>query len=187
MNRRLKTYLCLIPFLVQLIVTIIVVILAQVIVPLAVWFLPIRWRYSKRQELRGAFIDVFPSFLWLFGNEEDGVSGPYTSTSRSTQRWIAKMWNKPLWYRRISWTAWRNPVSNERWLYKPLTNYPDDMIFWSNSTLLIYRYGWRLGISAFFWRCHLILGPKIFIPRASKPLDRWCGFKIQFRRARQNQ
>lgn len=179
MNRRLKTYLCLIPFVLQLIVTIIGVILAQVIVPLAVWFLPIRWRYSRANRVR---IDVFPRFLWLFGNEEDGVSGPYTSTSRSTQRWIAKMWNKPLWYRRISWSAWRNPMANERWLYAPLPDSVDDSIWYPTSDFFLYRYGWRVGMTFWIRNSKFILGPKFFFPPENKPLDRWCGFKIQRRR-----
>lgn len=61
-----------------------------------------------------------PRWTFLWNNNEDGINGPHTSNSESTRRWIKRAEFWPFWRRVMSWSAWRNPVANERFLWRPI-------------------------------------------------------------------
>ena len=69
----------------------------------------------------------------LWGNREDGVTGPTVSRSTSTQRWIEKTRNWPRWRKIISWCAWRNPVGNLRWSWMGMKLDREEMEWVGNS------------------------------------------------------
>lgn len=76
--------------------------LGYVLVPLAILF-----RQQQTSYVTGEPIVNAPGWLWLYGNDEDGLDPPWYQTANPT-------WSP--WLRMWVWAAWRNPVNNLRFI-----------------------------------------------------------------------
>lgn len=150
-----------------------------------------------------------PRWLRIWGNDEDGVDGPYLITPRtapSLRRWIERMQGKSLRVRIVSWSANRNPAANLRfsrwgvylepermeWIGNsrhPWQDYKADLGIEGFTPLRTYwcwgRQGWRSGL----WiirtrrsdprRYFLIRVGWRIFPSPLREIDRWTGFALQ--------
>ena len=107
----------------------------------------------ESQEYPGRKVMVWPSWAWLFGNEEDSIDG---SANGFWPKQIVGSW---AWYWQIiRWSAWRNSVGNARWTRLfGVTVDPDDIVLVSwpaekiDSDALkegpyVVRQGWRYEV-----------------------------------------
>lgn len=142
--------------------------------------------------------------MWLWDNQEDGISGPEESNSPSTQRWIERTAN---WTRRKkirSWCIFRNPVSNLRYSRWGYTMDRQKMEYWGSynpwedykfhrlynngkgkAYICYARQGWRSGIwivKPLDGRKHRIIrfGWKCY-PGYYRPIDRKVAMTAQIR------
>lgn len=103
-------------------------------VPLWLAGLPICYRLARREAWTLRPSQYFkrdvtawgPRWAWLWGNEENGITGP--------DWWHTQNAGKPEWRIAFVWSAWRNPVNNLRFV--PLLNpviVPDRIRFRGNA------------------------------------------------------
>ena len=108
-------------------------------------FLVVPFAIAKRTSQRSPIfpdrtIVNAPSYLWLWGNDEDGYSPPW---------FAARTPNLPPILRMYLWAAWRNPVNNARfikWAHPPQRAEKVQWLVRGNFTLiwqgLLYRLIW---------------------------------------------
>lgn len=66
--------------------------------------------YFRLYVYRGPKLAWSPGFMWLWGNDENGIDGAYGSLPTG---WPKTMW--PKWRQIFVWSALRNSVGNARW------------------------------------------------------------------------
>lgn len=100
------------------------VLLGFIIVPLAAALdylanryniIPYTWtmRASRASLYKGRAVMAWrPRWLWIFGNEEDGIDG----TANGFQRRAGTTFSWAVAWQIFAWSAWRNSVGNARWL-----------------------------------------------------------------------
>lgn len=173
--------------------------------PICLW---LGWRrlYAwtpVRLGMPGSVLSWRPRWAWLWSNPEDHIDGPRVTppTSPSTRRWFERAQHWPFWRRAWSWSAWRNPVANERMLYRPTSPLE---VFWVGNSPHPHEM-WKLDRSPrwlWFWACHglrtglwilrahqdgtysqLRVGWKV-IPAPARNAERYAGLGLQFHRRR---
>jgi hypothetical protein len=122
-------------------------------------------------------------WLWLWGNDEDGVDGRPHVISESV--WL----ETPSFKTVFAWSALRNPFNNARF-WKPVIPNPSKyQVLWNNpSRGWLIRQGLLLGfqVRAFGWR--LWLGIKFKPSDLDGPLPDWdtrsagAGFALQLKK-----
>ena len=137
--------------------------LGWIATPLAIWFG--QW---ERSPITGARIYNAPQWLWLWGNDEDGLDPVWYRVANPTWSPFKRM---------LIWNAWRNSVNNLRcikWLHPAPVASRIRCVRWSNGWLcwqgVLYclqvqtpwaevTVGWRYypedaqGVDPSDWRC----------------------------------
>ena len=120
--------------------------LGWVAVPLAIKFG--QW---ERSAMNGALIYNAPAWLWLWGNDEDGLDPVWYRVANPT-------WSP--FKRQLIWAAWRNSVNNVRcikWLHPAPVAERIRFVRWGDSWLcwqgVLYYPEDVKGVDPTDWRC----------------------------------
>ena len=143
--------------------------------PLGWLLFPLTWRFRRATvSINWTPILDAPRWLWLFGNNEDGLLPP-----ESMKLWVGL----PAWRRAMLWTCWRNPVNNlrfEKWLYAPPVLGKVRGVY-IRGWCVVWQ-GWRTRIISPGWK--LTVGFKYQPEDVNNACTDWrrygCGFGVRY-------
>lgn len=122
------------------------------LVPLAILF------KQPGRSVTGYPVMNAPRWLWLWGNDQDGLCADWYHTDHM---------NRPWWLNAYIWSAWRNPANNlrfVRWLNPSYKVKQALSLYIIGDRVTILRYKWFYRVMILFPKRFLLAGWKFPMP-----------------------
>ncbi len=137
------------------------------LVPLAILF-----RRSEVSPITGALIVNAPSWLWLWGNDQEGLLPEWYRIYRPTWPW---------WFRAWEWAAWRNSANNLRFVRPwnpPLV--PENVEKLDSEWLTVMWDGWRHRAIVYTDKAVFLFGWKLDVTYWPDEATDWRKYGVGF-------